>query len=153
MKPTIRAIQPGDVEALATGLRACDRAEVLAATGRAPDVGTLQRCVDSSVLLWVATVESRLVCIFGVGALSVLTGLGSPWLLGTDLLDKHSRTLLRMCRRYVAEMLAVFPHLVNFVDARNTRSITWLRWLGFEIQQAEPFGAQGLPFHRFEMRA
>jgi len=30
-------------------------------------------------------------------------------------------------------------------------SIAWLRWLGFEVKDAEPYGWLGMPFHRFQM--
>lgn len=49
-------------------------------------------------------------------------------------------------------LAAPFALLTNYVDARNAVSIRWLRWLGFEIEPAAPFGIHGLPFHRFSMR-
>jgi len=48
--------------------------------------------------------------------------------------------------------LAGYSHLENWVDARNTKAINWLRWLGFTVHDPVPFGVAGLPFHRFDMR-
>ena len=42
--------------------------------------------------------------------------------------------------------------LINFVDARHGVAIRWLKWLGFKVFPAKPFGPDKLPFHRFEMR-
>jgi hypothetical protein len=50
-------------------------------------------------------------------------------------------------------MLKAFPHLVNFVHAKNTTSVRWLRRLGFTLHEAVPYGALGEPFHPFELRA
>jgi len=83
----------------------------------------------------------------------MLTGLGSPWMLGTPELDRHSRVLVRRTPEYIGRMLNAFPHLVNFVHAKNTTSVRWLRRLGFTLHDARPYGALGEPFHFFEMRA
>jgi hypothetical protein len=41
--------------------------------------------------------------------------------------------------------------LENVVDARNTKSIRWLRRMGFEVLPAAPLGVEGRPFHLFVM--
>jgi hypothetical protein len=46
----------------------------------------------------------------------------------------------------------MFPEMRNYVDARHARSIRWLKWLGFTIEEARPMGFAGLPFHPFGMR-
>ncbi len=49
-------------------------------------------------------------------------------------------------------MLDLFPHLQNYVDARNEISIRWLKWLGFRFDpKPVPYGIWGLPFLRFQM--
>ena len=50
-------------------------------------------------------------------------------------------------------MLKTYRVLTNYADARNTTAIRWLRWLGFNILPAIPFGLDGLPFHPFELGA
>jgi hypothetical protein len=131
-------------------MRASDTAEVAACgltSAQAAQIG-----VTRSVLCWSAFADGELGCIIGCAPLSVLGGLGSPWMLGTPVLDKHSRVLVRRTPRYIAEMLKAFPHLVNHVHADNKTSVRWLRQVGFSIGKAEPFGTLGEPFHRFEMR-
>jgi RimJ/RimL family protein N-acetyltransferase len=46
-----------------------------------------------------------------------------------------------------------FSHLENFVDARNARSIRWLRRLGFSIREPRRMGLSDVTFYRFEMGA
>ncbi len=70
----------------------------------------------------------------------------------TDLVEKNKTTFLRYSRPMIEVMLAEFSHLENYVDARYKKCIRWLKWLGFVIHDAVPFGVQGLRFHKFEMR-
>lgn len=149
---TIRPARPEDADTLLRGLRQCDRREAEATVGAANVEAAMHASLESSLVAWAAEVDGELAAVFGVAALSVLNGIGVPWMMGTDLLDRMPRAVIENTRAYIPRMLVLFPHLTNFVDARNQRSIRLLRWLGFEIRPAEPFGAQGLPFHRFEMR-
>lgn len=77
---------------------------------------------------------------------------GMPWLLGSDRIHEVGRRFLRETRAGVMEMKRRYRTLYNYVDARHEVSIRWLGWLGFEIQEAAPYGFEGRPFHRFEMR-
>lgn len=147
----IRATQPGDVELLAENMRECDVAEVQAC-GHAP-LEAVRASVAHSLLCWSAFADGELACIIGCAPISIVSGIGSPWMLGTPVLDAQSRVLVRLTPRYIAEMLKAFPHLVNHVHAHNTTSKRWLRRIGFTLGEAAPFGTLGEPFHRFEMRA
>lgn len=83
----------------------------------------------------------------------MLAGQGSPWLLGTTLLDQLPGHLTRSAKTYLSQMQDQYPHLMNYVDARNVRSVRWLRRIGFTVHPAAPYGFAGLPFHLFEMKA
>ena len=145
----IRATEPGDAELLAAGMRECDIAEVRAC-GHTP-LEAARRSVATSLLRWSAFADGELACIIGCAPISLVSGIGSPWMLGTPVLDANSRVLVRLTPRYIGAMLEVFPHLVNHVHAENTTSVRWLRRLGFTLSEAAPFGALGEAFHRFEM--
>lgn len=140
------------MEAVLAGLRQADRDEVLASAG------DVERTVLESPKHsnWTLTflVNGEIACVMGLAPLDGLLGTrGVPWLLGTDVLDRHPGALMKTCPRYIAGMLGSYPHLLNFVDARNTRSIRWLKRLGFKIYPAVPYGVSQLPFHLFEMKA
>lgn len=148
----IRPTEPGDAALLIANLRASDLAEC-EAYGR-PDIAAgIEASVRRSLLCWTGLVDGELAAILGVAPVNVLGGMGSPWMLGTPVLDRHQRVLVRSTPEYIARMLKAFPHLVNFVHARNTTSVRWLRRLGFTLHEAVPFGPLGEPFHPFEMRA
>jgi hypothetical protein len=72
-------------------------------------------------------------------------------MLGTPLLNRHPRILQRLAPEYVGIMLKAFPHLMNFVHTKNTRSVRWLKRLGFHLHAPELYGTRGELFHRFEM--
>jgi hypothetical protein len=103
------------------------------------------------VLSWTGTVDGQVACIFGVVPINYLAGQGAPWLLGTPLIDRYRGAFIRRNRTYIARMLAVFPTLLNVVDARNVKSIAWLQHMGFTICPPMPLGVAGLPFHPFVM--
>jgi hypothetical protein len=81
------------------------------------------------------------------------SGVGSPWMLGTDTLDGLARTLARVARRYFDEVARVYPVLENHVDVRHTASIKLLEWLGCSFDEPRPYGVARLPFMRFERRS
>jgi hypothetical protein len=145
-----------------------DQPQVEAAPLRAPAQGTvataargpvdianvLARSMMLSSLCWTGITKDREpVCFFGVPPFSLLGDIGRPWMLGTDKAHQFPRVLVVEGRRYVERMLGLYPHLVNYVDARNTRSVRWLARLGFTVHAPHPHGEAGLPFHRFELRA
>lgn len=147
----IRPYRDGDMARLAANLRPADRAELVALVGedRAQDV--LMSCPQNSAMTWTHELNGEVLSVFGVAAADLLQGEGAIWLMGTRLLERHPSALMRQIPQYVTEMRRVFPKLMNAVDARNTRSIRWLTWLGFTILPARPMGVAGLPFHPFCM--
>lgn len=148
----IRPTEPGDAATLFANLRSADLAECQA-YGHADLAASLEANVRRSLLCWTGLVDGELAAILGVAPVNVLGGLGSPWMLGTPVLDRHQRVLVRSTPEYIARMLKAFPHLVNFVHARNTTSVRWLKRLGFTLHEAVPYGPLGELFHPFEMRA
>lgn len=133
---------------VAAHARAADRAEFEASSGRSA-VDVVEQALANADRAWVGYAGDEPVCVFGVTPWSWVAGVGIPWMVGTDRLDRAARPLLRCSLPAVETMHSRFPELVNFVDARNVRAIRWLRWLGFTIEPAAPHGVAGLPFHRF----
>ena len=96
-------------------------------------------------------VDGRVMAIWGVGKVTQLSEKGIPWMLTSKLVDEHSRTFLRLSRTLLNEIKQEADVFDNVVDARNTRSISWLKWLGFTIHDPTPYGPDNMPFHRFTM--
>lgn len=137
-----------DLVRVAGQVRAADAAEC-AAAGLTPLRALQHSLARSPNLRWAITADCEPIALMGCADL--LTH-GEPWMLGTDGVRQHGRRLMRLCRPYIAAMVRVHPVLQNFVHAENAVSIGWLKRVGFEVHPAQPYGAHGAPFHRFEMR-
>lgn len=148
----IRPATAADVADLAPRMRQADRNEVWASHRNLPDEA-LARSLRHSTHAWAGLADGRLVCLWGVCPASLISRVGVPWLLGSDEVETHQVAFLRRSRPALAEMLETYTVLTNWVDARNRVSMRWLRWLGFTLFPAQPFGPDRLPFHRFERRA
>lgn len=136
---------------LARNMRERDVDEIKAASGRDP-LTSVRRSVEASAWSRAFFYDGDLMCIAGL-AIFQDGRLAAPWALSTAMLDKRPKAFVKHSRALVRDMLATHPHLYNFVDARNTKSIRWLRSVGFTIHPAIAYGVSGLPFHPFEMRA
>lgn len=116
---------------LSLQFREADVAEVLASTGLTPRESLELSLTDKDEAYVMLNSAKEVFGAFGVGA--ALPIFGTPWMLATDEILKHQKTLLRLSRKKVAEWVEQYGFLVNFVDSRNTASIKWLEWLGFEV--------------------
>lgn len=74
---------------------------------------------------------------------------GLVWLLATDVAEVYPHQFLRASRRELNAVRDNYDRIHNFVDARNVKSIRWIKWLGFDVTPAMPFGRLGKPFHYF----
>lgn len=140
------------VELLAPHTRQADREELWAAAMVTPETA-MRVGIATSPMSWTGSVNGEILCMFGVAPVSLLGGLGAPWLIGADAIERYQMAFLRHSRPMVQQMRDRFPVMTNHVDDRNKVAIRWLRWLGFVMGEAEPHGPFGLPFRKFEMRA
>ncbi len=144
---TWRHAAPADAAWLAPQLRAADALEVRR-LGCEPAALLEQNIRDAEVAgLFLA--DGVPLCAFGIVRPSLLApGVGCPWMLGTPLLDRHAREMLRETRRWVQAWRERFDAMYAWVDADYDASLRWMRWLGFEQRHIEPMGPAGAPFWR-----
>lgn len=131
-------------------MRKADRDEVFASSGKSPR-DALKYSLAKSSVAWTGLINGRPEVMFGVGDINVLAGVGAPWLLGTDVIEDHAPAFLRGSVKWKNQLLLRYSTLRNFVDARNTASLRWLKWLGFTI--FDPVEMRGHSFHLFELRS
>jgi hypothetical protein len=134
-------------------MRQRDRDEVWATLHATPEQA-LRLSVQNSPHAWAARDRDGTFALWGVAATSRTAPVGIPWLLGADrLVGKYRRQFLAQSIEYIKTMLVLHPILTNYVDARNTESVRWLRWCGFTFGPATPWGVDQLPFYKFELRS
>lgn len=94
--------------------------------------------------------DDRVLAIYGIMTPTILSTVASPWILATDVRE-HGMWFLRQSRRIVGEWRRQYKSLANYVDARHTVSVRWVRWMGYTLEEPQPFGPHGVPFMRFSM--
>jgi len=145
----MRTATAEDISAVRANVRAENLAE-LEVVGLGLDE-VLDWSLNNSVEALCGVIDGEPVCLFGVSCTED-PGIGCPWMVGSNAIDRHRVAFLRASRAKVDEWLTHWPVMMNWVDARNTRGLRWLRFLGFEIQDPIPMGESGLEFHLFSKK-
>ncbi len=89
------------------------------------------------------------VAMFGVVPLTKTIGI--PWMVATDELTLHKRFFVQHAPEYIKQMMYFYPDgLINYIDARNTVHIAYIKHFGFEVTGfMADYGHAKLPFYRF----
>ena len=134
---------PEHITMLAPIMRKSDVEEVWASDGLSPE-DALRQSLAASSTAFSGFADGKIVLMYGVAPDDA--GDGIVWMLASDELEKHQTAFLRRSKAFVNCVCSCYSTLRNMVDARNETSIKWLRWLGFNIGEPEPWGPQDLPF-------
>jgi hypothetical protein len=79
--------------------------------------------------------------------------VGCLWLLACEQFGVETEELLELSGLVLAEMLAQYSRLENFVDVRKDRAIELLRSIGFTVEPAALHLASGKLCHRVWLEA
>jgi hypothetical protein len=139
------------VRDVSVNLRTEDFDEVFALTGKSPHLALMEDWEMSSRRWIIFNKNAQAVAVLGIRPSYQFSDDGSPWLLGTEGLNKISKFFLKISNPIIEEMSRGFRTLSNYIDARYVKTVRWMKWLGFTIEEAEPFGELGLPFHNVHM--
>lgn len=150
MAAEVLPVSVEDIAQILPIVRQADIDEITEALG-VPMEEALLEAFTGSLNAKKIVVDGKVVAVFGDAVHSILGSIGVPWLISTVHVEQHARAFLKVCKPEVQGMLTRHQHLVNFVDARNTSAIRWLKWLGFSFGPAEPYGARGFLFHSFTL--
>jgi hypothetical protein len=150
-KTSIRPVVPGDAEYVAARLHPSGVEEVknsIYATAQQALAVALSWSVEART----GTVDGIPFVIYGVCAQSLLSPAGVPWMLCTTDIHKCPITFARQSRRLFEEWRARFEYLVNYVDASDEIAVKWVRWMGFDLHPAEPYGRSQKLCYKFTAR-
>jgi hypothetical protein len=129
---------------LATRLKHDDVEELKAASGRTPEE-VMADLAEHGYGMIGAYFDNKLEAVFGVNKNGYPEGMAAVWLLSSDALKHHAKSLLKISRDYL-DAWQCYGTLFNFVDARAVRSLRWLKRVGFKFTYIPSHGTQGLPF-------
>jgi len=149
VKVDVVAAQAEHIPYIAAHMRQADQDEIWAARRLTPE-RALKMSLGLSTHAWTGFVNGTPAVMFGVGAISIMGGIGAPWLLGTDAVERHFVSFLRGSRIWLSAIQNAYPVLQNIVDDRNTVSKRWLQWLGFTMR--DPIQVGTGVFRPFDLR-
>ena len=151
MQIQIREATAEDAQYIAAHLREEDRQEILA-LAECPPGAMVSASFHGSEACFTGTLDGEPVLIFGAGRSSVFSDKAEVWALGTRGCDRAPKAMVKYGRRIVREFLEYFPELENYCDARYTKSLRWLKLMGFTIGEPEPYGAKGNLFCKLSIK-
>lgn len=125
-------------------IRQADVEEIRASVGMDPALA-VGFSIATSNPGWAVELHGEPVAVFGVRRAGGKEGV--PWLVATDVVEKHPVHFYRISKSIIAEMRERYDFLMNWVHEENRLSVRWLAWAGFAIEPPERRG-NGM-FYRF----
>jgi hypothetical protein len=139
-----------DVDFFKHRLKKMDIVEMKRSHNFTPEEG-VKLSFEKSLVAMTVTDGWPLIC-FGINPLSLLGDKAILWLLSTERIKDINIRFVRNCRKFINYFLEMYPILVNYVDSDNKITLDWIKFLGGEIDKAEPYGYEQRPFHKFTFR-
>lgn len=133
---------------VASRMSEADAIEVMACSGYTPEQAVLESASKSDFCI-IASWNGKPQAVFGLLS-QTFEGVvvGSPWMLATEDVHAVPREFLKQSRLWVKSFTETCDILFNMVDARHTRAMRWLEWLGFTSKMLhESYGVGQVPFH------
>lgn len=148
----VRAEETHVGQLLRKGLRDADRLELYRASGM-DDADALADSFHLSTDRYAILVDGLCIAMFGVCPDNLFTDTGVVWMLTSKEVETYWLRFARMSKRTVEILFDRWAHLYNWVDAENEVSLSWLKWLGFDVSEdTVAYGPFGCAFHYFENR-
>lgn len=137
-----------DAYSLAPRLREADKQEIRAAVGMTPLAGLLYCLETSNPALTIIKDGEPPLGVFGLTP-DPDNFAASVWMLAANEITKYPMTFMKNAIKWVQKTNTEYPVLYNYVDARNTLHIKWLRWMGFTFLNAKRMGPENRLFFEF----
>ena len=136
---------------LANVMRETDKEEIYASSGSNPYFALI-RGMESTPYCWTAVDDQGPIAMWGIAELDKYAVNGIPWgLCAERACTEYRLPFLREGLRCTKEGRKRYRHLENWVYAKNTEHIRFIRWCGYHVHPAVPHGFLNEPFHRFEI--
>jgi hypothetical protein len=119
------------------GALAWKHAASIFAVEAAPATEIIVETFEKSTFSRAGRLDDRLMALWGVVPLNVVTGVASPWLFGSAHLARVPRLTCLIAREAIREMLDAFPHLFGMLDPSYEASVRFARHLGFTVGPSE----------------
>ena len=148
---TYRQVKNWHIDYVARHMRQSDADEIRFSVNKSPGKGLRDSVEVSEYSGTVLDSDNVPLLTFGLAPICKLTGVGAPWLLGTDESLKHKRSFIADGRDIIGRMLKVYPNLQNYVYVENEVSVRWLKAMGFTMDESVVLPQSGKEFMKFHM--
>ncbi len=174
MKIEIRPAKIRDIKAMKGKLRREDCLEIYRLFGCKPYIALLRSYQRSrkNGKAYVGLINNEIACAWGVVKDSILSKVvrnpasstseekeshncqrrlsaARIWLLSTDTMNKAPVKVAIRTKRELDKLMQEYPYLENDVDAKYTKCLQWLHWLGFIIEEPRQLGIHNELFCHF----
>lgn len=148
-KGWVRSATKQDLIDLAPRLREADKDEFIANTGLPAEIGLPEASLAGT--LSIGVVESDVAeMVAGTYPIHGSYRAGVVWMVSSSAIEKYPQRFAPASKLVLERMHDEYDLLVNFIDERNTRHLTWLKWLGFHmVRRIDKYGPFSLPFIEF----
>ena len=122
-----------DVDYVAAHLRSSDRQDM---EGLHPGKSLreiIMGDVEYSALVYGLYRDDRIQALLGV--VPIVPGVGTPWVVGVGDVDENPVPFARVSHGLLSMLQYSFPVLDTWICARNTKSVLWHKWCGFEFEK------------------
>jgi len=150
IRSTLIPASPAHIGRIATRMREIDRIEC-AAFGRSPKEGLRYSLRTSIDAMTSVAPDGTPLAMFGVSAVNLLSGIGSPWFLGREEVFCYPRDLLVYGRLVIERWLEIFDRLENVISVDNDRAIRLLKKWGASVGYGPTVTHGGVAFIRFRI--
>ncbi len=89
--------------------------------------------VEQSQDIWAGFWNGELALIWGLIPVSLLSDKAYIWSVGTPILRRCAKTLLRLSRLWLKEIAQEYPELLGLCDQKTA----WVKHLGAEFEQTK----------------
>ena len=146
-----RKSTPNDIVEVAENMRQEDIEEIRAYSGSEPKSSLMYCYFGSKPCMTMVGRKGNVMGMYGV--IPVRKNMGKIWMLGHESMTSDYQDVRAFLRNSPVELNKFhmnYPILFNFVDARNTTHVKWIKYMGFSIiQEHATFGVEGRLFYEF----
>ena len=121
-----------DVNFVAANIRESDRQDMEGLHPGKSIRAIIMGDVEYSRLVYGLYHNGSVQAIFGV--VPIADGVGCPWVVGSVAMDENPLPFARASRGGLDMLQHSFPVLETWVCSRNSKSVHWHKWCGFEFE-------------------
>lgn len=112
----------------------------------------IRKNIEGAMESWSVFYNDRILCIFGISSIDLLSDTGYPWLITSTEIKKHTKIFLVGTKVVINEWMKQYSMLVQYIPSTFTAALRWLKWSGFKVGPGMNIGHGGTDIHEVTLR-